>query len=57
MRCPTRWDTDCRYERLSTDKSDCKLSFASPVGLLLSCNHLYNQYIFLDDSGENLQTF
>ena len=49
--------TDCRYERLSTDKSDCKLSFASPVGLLLSCNHLYNQYIFLDDSGENLQRF
>ena len=49
--------SDCRYERLSTDKSDCKLSFASPVGLLLSCNHLYNQYIFLDDSGENLQRF
>ena len=43
--------------RVSTDKSDCKLSFASPVGLLLSCNHLYNQYIFLDDSGENLQRF
>ena len=54
---PGKVGTDCRYERLSTDKSDCKLSFASPVGLLLSCNHLYNQYIFLDDSGENLQRF
>lgn len=54
---PNKVGTDCRYERLSTDKSDCKLSFASPVGLLLSCNHLYNQYIFLDDSGENLQRF
>lgn len=54
---PSKVGTDCRYERLSTDKSDCKLSFASPVGLLLSCNHLYNQYIFLDDSGENLQRF
>ena len=54
---PGKVGTDCRYERLSTDKSDCKLSFASPVGLLLSCNHLYNQYIFIDDSSENLQRF
>lgn len=29
--------TDMRYERLSTDRSDCRLSFATPVGLLLSC--------------------
>ena len=35
--------TDFRYERLSTDRSDCRLSFAAPVGLLLSCNHVYNQ--------------
>jgi conjugation system TraG family ATPase len=27
---------------ISTDRSDCRLSFASPVGLLLSCNHIYN---------------
>ena len=32
-----------KYEKLSTDRSDCRLSFASPVGLLLSCNHIYNQ--------------
>ena len=49
--------TDMRYEKLSTDRSDCRLSFASPVGLLLSCNHVYNQYIFLDDSAENLRLF
>lgn len=49
--------TDTRYERLSTDRSDCRLSFASPVGLLLSCNHLYNQYLFIDKSEENLQRF
>lgn len=49
--------TDMRYERLSTDRSDCRLSFAAPVGLLLSCNHVYNQYIFLDDSAENLRKF
>lgn len=49
--------TDMRYERLSTDRSDCLLSFAAPVGLLLSCDHVYNQYIFLDDSAENLRKF
>lgn len=46
-----------RYEKLSTDRSDCLLSFASPVGLLLSCNHLYNQYLFIDNSDENLSKF
>ena len=49
--------TDFRYERLSTDRSDCRLSFAAPVGLLLDCNHCYNQYIFIDDHGENLKRF
>lgn len=49
--------TDMRYEKLSTDRSDCLLSFAAPVGLLLSCDHVFNQYIFLDDSAENLRKF
>ena len=46
-----------RYEKLSTDRSDCLLSFASPVGLLLNCNHIYNQYLFIDNSSENLVKF
>ncbi|TDO04830.1 conjugation system TraG family ATPase [Sunxiuqinia elliptica] len=54
---PGRVGTDIRYEKLSTDRSDCLLSFASPVGLLLSCDHIYNQYLFLDDSAENLRRF
>lgn len=49
--------TDTRYEKLSTDRSDCRLSFAAPVGLLLSCNHIYNQYLFLDNSEDNLKKF
>ena len=47
--------TDFRYERLSTDRSDCRLSFAAPVGLLLSCNHVYNQFVFLDNHDETLK--
>ena len=54
---PAKVATDMRYERLSTDKSDCNLSFAAPVGLLLSCDHIYNQYIFIDNSAENLSKF
>lgn len=49
--------SNARYEKLSTDRSDCRLSFAAPVGLLLSCNHIYNQYIFIDNSADNLQRF
>ena len=54
---PTTVSTDGRYERLSTDRSDCRLSFASPVGLMLPCNHIYNQYLFIEDSEANLQRF
>lgn len=50
-------NTDIRHERLSSDRSDCRLSFASPVGLMLSCNHIYNQYIFLDQHSANLKEF
>ena len=49
--------TDSRYEKLSTDRSDCRLSFAAPIGLLLPCNHIYNQYVFIDDSAANLLKF
>lgn len=54
---PGEVETHTRYERLSTDRSDCRLSFASPVGVMLSCNHIYNQFIFLDDSTETLNKF
>ena len=52
---PGRLSTDMRHERMSTDRSDCRLSFAAPVGLLLSCNHIYSQYVFIDDAQEILQ--
>lgn len=54
---PQNVATDARHERLSTDRSDCRLSFAAPVGLLLNCSHLYNQYIFLDCHDETLRQF
>ncbi len=54
---PTEVSYLSRYEKLSTDKSSMALSFAAPVGLLLNCNHIYNQYLFLEDNDSNLKQF
>ncbi len=54
---PGKVKTDERYERLSIDRSDCRLSYAAPVGVMLPCDHIYNQWIFIDDSNENLSRF
>ena len=54
---PGKVRTDGRYERLSTDRSECRLSYAAPVGVMLPCDHIYNQWIFIDDSNENLSRF
>ena len=54
---PAAVRTDGRYEKFSTDRSDCRLSFAAPVGLLLPYNHIYNQYVFIDDPAETLRHF
>ena len=54
---PTSVSTDRAFEKLSTDKSSCRLSFSSPVGLLLSCNHIYNQYLFIPDGEEAKKRF
>ena len=47
---PGKVATDIRYEKLSTDRSDCRLSFASR-GLLLPAT-IYNQYVIIDNSEE-----
>lgn len=44
-----------RYDRLSTERSECRLSFAAPVGVMLPYEHIYNQYIFLDDGTQTLR--
>lgn len=43
--------THSRIGALSTEVSQVSAGFAAPVGLLLDCNHIYNQYIFLEDRG------
>jgi conjugation system TraG family ATPase len=43
------------YDRYSTDKTKFSVGFASPIGQLLSCNHIYNQYIFIEDVQKTIQ--
>ncbi|MES2457842.1 MAG: TraG family conjugative transposon ATPase [Bacteroidota bacterium] len=37
------------YDKFSTDKTRFPVSFACALGLLLDCNHIYNQYIFIEE--------
>ncbi len=43
------------YDRYSTDKTKFSVGFASPIGQLLSCNHIYNQYVFIEDVQKTMQ--
>lgn len=43
------------YDRYCTDKTKFSVGFASALGQLLSCNHIYNQYIFIEDFQKTLQ--
>ena len=41
-----------RYEPFSTDKTSFSVGFPSHLGLLLDCNHMYSQYMYLIDADE-----
>ena len=44
--------TDSRYKDSPPIEATAVI-FAAPVGVLL-CNHIYNQYLFIDNHTENL---
>jgi len=43
------------YDRYSTDRTKFSVGFASPLGQLLPCNHIYNQYLFIDDAQKTIK--
>jgi conjugation system TraG family ATPase len=47
---PSLCGSRINYDRYSTDKTKFSVGFASAVGQLLPCNHIYNQYIFIQDA-------
>jgi len=43
------------FDRYSTDKTKFSVGFASTLGQLLSCSHIYNQYLFIEDAQKTIQ--
>ena len=43
------------YDKYSTDKTKFSVGFASTLGQLLPCNHIYNQYLFIEDAQKTIQ--
>lgn len=54
---PSLCGSRINYDRYSMDKTKFSVGFAAPLGLLLPCNHIYNQYVFIGDSQKTLQGF
>jgi conjugation system TraG family ATPase len=46
---PSLCGSRINYDKYSTDKTKFSVGFASPLGQLLSCNHIFNQFIFIED--------
>lgn len=43
------------YDKYSTDVTKFSVGFAAPLALLLPCNHIYNQYVLIEDAPEVLK--
>lgn len=43
------------YEKYSTDRTKFSIGFASPLGQLLPCNHIFNQYVFIEDAQKTIK--
>jgi conjugation system TraG family ATPase len=52
---PAQCSSNTRYERYCTDRTEFPIGFATALGPLLDVNHIYNQYIFLEDPQVTLQ--
>ncbi|WP_114782333.1 TraG family conjugative transposon ATPase [Botryobacter ruber] len=52
---PSLCGSRINYDKYSTDRSKFSTGFAAPLGQLLPCNHILNQYIFLEDSHQTLK--
>jgi conjugation system TraG family ATPase len=43
------------YDKYSTERAKFSIGFASPLGQLLPCNHILNQYIFIEDGQKTIR--
>ena len=52
---PSLCGSRINYDAYSTDRTKFSVGFAAPLGLLLNCNHIYNQYLFVEDAQQTLK--
>jgi conjugation system TraG family ATPase len=52
---PAMCGSRINYDKYCTDRTKFSIGFAAALGQLLSCNHIYNQYIFIDDTAKTLK--
>lgn len=52
---PSLCGSRINYDKYSTDRTKFSIGFASTLGLLLPCNHIFNQYIFIGDTGQTMK--
>ncbi|RYE46282.1 MAG: TraG family conjugative transposon ATPase, partial [Sphingobacteriales bacterium] len=52
---PSLCGSRINYDKYSTDRTKFSVGFASPLGTLLNCNHILNQYIFIDDAEKTIK--
>ena len=52
---PSLCGSRINYDKYSTDTTKFSVGFASALGQLLPCNHIYNQYIFIEDVQQTLK--
>ncbi|UEG54895.1 TraG family conjugative transposon ATPase [Mucilaginibacter daejeonensis] len=43
------------YDAYSTDKTKFSTGFTTPVGALLDCDHIYNQYLIIGDAAKTIK--
>lgn len=52
---PAMCGSRINYDKFCTDKTKFSVGFASPLGQLLYCNHIFNQYIFIEDQQKTMK--
>lgn len=52
---PSLCGSRINYDKYSSDRTKFSVGFASSLGQLLPCNHIYNQYILIEDAHQTIK--
>lgn len=52
---PSMCGSRINYDKYSTDRTKFSIGFAATLGQLLPCNHIYNQFVIIEDTHETIK--